>query len=142
MEKLTESMQKYNFINNEINSAYHEASLKLGLTDTESLILYSFCQMDQVSQKEVVRCSGLSKQTVSSAVKKMIKDGILQPLKGEKNEALLLTDKGESLVEEKISHIIRAENQVMNCWTEEERQTFIELNKKYLTMFREELKKL
>lgn len=83
--------------------------------------------------------TGMTKQTVNSSVKKLIQQGYIGPLTGERNALLSLTAEGIIHVEKTVDKLIRAENKIFSAWSEEEQKRFIELNNKYLMMFKKEL---
>lgn len=134
-------MQEFNRLVTEIDNVYHQAAKKLGITDSERDILYILTQ-GEFGQSDICHILGVSKQTVNSAVQKMVKQGILETPTGQRREKLKLTTAGELFVEEKIAPLIHAENRVFEAWTEEERTTFLELNRKYLAMFQKEVERL
>ncbi len=136
------TVHQYDTINSEIANVYHEINRKLGLSDTESLILYEVAVNEDISQKKICSLYGLSKQTIHSAVKKMINAGIFEPLTGQKNEHLTLTKKGEGIIKDKISVFVDIENRVFQSWTTAERDMFIELSNRYLNSLKEECDKL
>ncbi len=138
MEKLIKGIMDFNKVAREIDAAYHEASNKLGLSDSERDILYVLSQME-ASQSEVCAMTGLTKQTVNSAVKKMINAGYIEPLKGEKKEKLIFTSKGKDYAESTIAKLVAAENKIFSRWSKEEQNEFIKLNQKYLELFKAEV---
>jgi DNA-binding MarR family transcriptional regulator len=138
MQKQDNTMHQFDAIYGEISNVYHEINRKLGLTDTESIVLYSVAVDENVSQKAICSLSGLSKQTINSAIKKMITDGILEPLSGQKNENLIPTQKGQKIIKEKISILIEMENRIFTSWKPEERKIFIDLYARYLDMIKDE----
>lgn len=138
MEKLIQGIMDFNKVAREIDAAYHDASNKLGLSDSERDILYVLSQME-ASQSEVCAMTGLTKQTVNSAVKKMINAGYIEPLKGEKKEKLIFTSKGRDYAESTIAKLVAAENKIFGRWSKEEQNEFIKLNQKYLELFKEEI---
>ena len=138
MQKQDNTMHQFDAIYGEISNVYHEINRKLGLTDTESIVLYSVAVDKNVSQKAICSLSGLSKQTINSAIKKMITDGILEPLSGQKNENLIPTQKGQKIIKEKISILIEMENRIFTSWKPEEREIFIDLYTRYLDMLKDE----
>lgn len=142
MEKQNDTIHQFDVIYGEISNVYHDISRKLGLTDTESIILYAIAVDENVSQKTICSLSGLSKQTINSAIKKMIRDEIFEPLRGMKNEKLILTQKGKKIIEEKISILIDIENRIFTSWSEEERRIFIDLYTRYLNMLKDECEQL
>ncbi|MGN0361771.1 MAG: MarR family winged helix-turn-helix transcriptional regulator [Bilifractor sp.] len=139
MEKQASFMQRFDAINDAINMAYHDLSLMLGLSDGESMILYILYGDKTVTQKEITQRTGISKQTVSSAVQKLVKKGILEKPAGLRNEPLRLTSSGHQILEEKTGCIVHIENQILADWTPEEQQQFLSLNQRYLDRLREEI---
>ena len=76
---LSNEMKRYNHLVGEINAVYHEISLNLGLSDSAMVILYSICDNgDSCLLQEISRRSGVSKQTINSAIRKLEKEGIIK----------------------------------------------------------------
>ncbi len=141
MEKINQTFWEFLSISSEIDKAYHKAAIRLGLSDTQMYVLY-FLSQKEYSQKQICELSGISKQTVNSAIKEMIAKGYIAPLKGEKNESITLTKDGEKVVEDKVSRLIRAENNVISKWSDEERTYMVNLNRKFLKAFLTEIESL
>ncbi len=141
MEKLIPAIAEFNKVTREIDNAYHLASVKMGISDSERDILY-FLSQQPLSQMDISNMTGLSKQTINSSVRKMINEGYLEPLKGTKNEKLSLTDKGIERVEHTVNKLIKIENKIFSNWTQDEQTKYINLNNQYLKMFRDELEEL
>ncbi|MBO5566134.1 MAG: MarR family transcriptional regulator [Succinivibrio sp.] len=140
MEKINSTLLEFMAVSSEIDKAYHKAAVKLGLSDTKIYILY-FLSQKKYSQKQICDLCGISKQTVNSAIKNLIAEDIVCPLRGEKNEIITLTSKGEKLIDEKISLLIRAENNAIAQWSEEDRTRIVSLNKNFLSAFLKEIEK-
>ena len=68
--------------------------------------------------------TGMTKQTVNSSVKKLIQQGYIGPLTGERNALLSLTAEGMIHVEKTVDKLIRAENKIFSAWSEEEQKRF------------------
>jgi len=132
-------MQRFDAINDAINMAYHDLSLMLGLSDGESMILYILYGNEEITQKEITQRTGISKQTVSSAVQKLVKKGILEKPAGLRNEPLQLTADGHRTLEEKTGCIVHIENQILAEWTPGEQQQLLSLNQRYLDQLREKI---
>lgn len=133
-------LKRYNYLIAETNSAYHDLALKLGLSDSAMQILYTVCDYGDGSfcpLHEICRRTGISKQTINSAVRKFEKDGILylRPADG-KNKDVCLTPKGKLLAERTAMKVIEIENSVLNAWTKEELETYLALTEKFLTDFK------
>lgn len=137
-------MKRINYLSNEIDAAYHEAALKLGLSDSGMLILYTICNNgDRCLLSDIIRMSGVSKQTVNSSLRKLENEGIiyLENFKGRK-KSVCLSEKGKAFVKNTVFHVIEIENEIFSSWTEEELGVYIELTEKYLRSFKEKIKEL
>lgn len=140
----TATIHEFNKINNEISALYHEASVRMHLADSEMQILYILCdEGDGITQKHIIDVTGMSKQTVNSAVRKMEMKGILRlgDPKGRRRE-ISLTSAGRQLVDEKIAPFMELEESIFRTWTEEERRMYIELNRRYAESLGEIVSKL
>lgn len=144
MEKYTDVIHLINYLNTELDSLYHSASLKLGMSDSVSIVLYSLCDLGNgCLLSDIYKNSGISKQTVNSAVRKLEADEIIYlELSDGKKKKVLLTDKGKDYIEKTAARIRRAETDAFNSWREEDVRTYIRLMEKYNDCFREQIKKL
>lgn len=141
MEK---DMECFQFLSNEIDRAYHEAARKLGLTDSAMLILYTICYNgEECLLSDVTYLSGMSKQTLNSALRKLEKEGIVQSEKFQgKQKKILLTNQGKILVKNTVLPLIKIENEIFESWTKREREIYIELTERYLLAFKEKIRGL
>ncbi len=139
---VNEQMKHLNLLTSELDKAYHEAALKLGLSDSVMLILYTLCWCEGECLLGDLTSSA-SKQTINSALRKLEADGIvrLETFRGRKKK-VRLTDKGEQYVKDTVYPIVRIENEISDSWSEEEKNTYIELTRRYLEAFREKLKEV
>ena len=126
---------------NEITGLYHTLSMKLNISDSECMIMYMLCDASgPITQSDIVKATGLSKQTVNSAIRKLEKDGSITLEKlNKKSKILAVTEKGKKVITEKILPIIEMEERVFDAWTEEEARLFLELTEKYKKMFEQEV---
>lgn len=130
---------KINQILSETNMAYHEISVKLGMTDSEAMILYYLFDCEKpVTQSDIMKCTGISKQTIHSSVRKMIADGIIR-LEGinEKSKRIIITENGKAFIQEKVRPILDLEEAVFSTWTAEETVCYVRLLQKYKEQFKE-----
>lgn len=142
--KLNSAMRKFNYLMGETSALYHKAALKLGLSDSVMSILYTILsEGSPCSIGTIRRLSGLSRQTINSALRKLEEDGIIR-LKAvdKKQKSVLLTEKGEQLAEETVVKLIEAENCVYGAWSESERAEYLRLTEKYLSGIKKEIDKL
>ena len=139
-------LKRYSYLTSEIDAAYHEAALKCGLADSAMRILYARCLHGEVcGLGEVISLSGISKQTVNSALRNMEREGVLklEPEKeGSRRKKVILTGKGKALVQNTVLKVFRIENEVFASWTEEERELYLKLTQRYLVSFKEKIKEL
>lgn len=140
----TNAVRRINCLTTETEALYHLASLRLGITDSVSLVLYFLYDAEgQCPLSDIYKNSGISKQTINSAVRGLEKEGVLylEPYKGRAKLAVL-TDKGRAYAEKTVARLRRAEMQAFDGWTEEEVSIHIRLLEKYTECFRREVEKL
>lgn len=91
----SKELKRYNYLASEIDAAYHEISSKLGLPDSSMIVLYTICDSgDSCLLRDIVHNSGISKQTVNSALRKLEAEGIIYlEHAGAKNKSVCLTIK-------------------------------------------------
>ena len=101
---------QYTYLAGEINALYHEAAVKMGVSDSVQNILYVLCEKDgRCLQSEVSKLTGISRQTINSAIRNLEKDGIVYLEQGKgRNTILRLTEKGEKFAKEKIYPLYEA----------------------------------
>lgn len=141
---LTDELRRFNYLAGGIDQVYHEAALKLGLSDSAMAVLYTICGEGRPCPLSLIcRLAGMSKQTANSALRKLESDGVirLEAVDG-KQKSAALTDKGRALAEDTVARIIAAENRIFESWTEHERTEYIRLTQNYLNAFRAEIDRL
>lgn len=139
-----EKLQRINWLASEMDGLYHQASLKIGLSDSASRILYAlytgggFCLLSEIYKE-----SGISKQTVNSALRKLEEEDVvrLEQHHG-KAKIVFLTEKGKEKANDTVSKILAAEIGAFESWSEEEIDAYIGLTNKYVETFREQINKL
>lgn len=141
---MTEGMKRYNYMMSELDAAYHEASLKLGLSDSAMQVLYAICNHgESCLLNDICKLSGRSKQTINSALRKLEAEGIvyLEAFDGKKKR-VCLTELGKELVKDKVVRLIEIENAVFGSWSKEELDMYLTLTQRYLTSFKENIREL
>ena len=118
----------------EINGTYHDASLKMGMADSAMQILYSVhMAVGELYPSEIARLCGMSRQTVSSALRALERQGVLYLETGTgRSRPVRLTQAGEALCRERVAPIAAAEESIWNGWTEEDRSAYLRLSRQYL----------
>lgn len=137
-------MVEYNNVQNQILYAYHEASVKLGISDAEFDILYVLnSEGSGCLQSALYKKTGASKSTINTCLHKMMERGLIElKASGGRNTAVYLTEKGERHSEQTVARIIEIENEIFSSLTSNEKKQLVEINKKYFFMFKEKLKSL
>lgn len=125
--------RQYTYLAGEINALYHEAAVKAGVSDSVQNILYVLCENgEECRQSEISRLTGISRQTINSAIRRLEKDGIVYLKQGKgRNTIVCLTEKGREFSSEKISPLLEAENKIWEEWTADEQQQYLTLTQKY-----------
>ena len=92
---------------------------------------------------DVYKQSGISKQTVNSALRKLESDSMvyLENHKG-KAKTVCLTDAGKALVQQTAARLYDAERRALETWTGEEIDQHIALLEKYLNALTEQVQAL
>lgn len=86
------------------------------------------------TQRDISEQLSMSKQTVNSAFRQLIKKGLVRLETVENNlrtKRIFLTDLGIQFAEQHIDSILRLEEQIWDTMTEEERSTLTKLTRKY-----------
>lgn len=144
MKKHVSEIKRINYLSNELDSLYHKSSLKLGIADSVSIVLYTIYDSgNECLLTEIYKQSGISKQTVHSAIRGLEADGILylQQHTG-RSKKVILTDKGKEYVQKTSARLQQAEMDAFDTWTEAEISTYIRLMEKYAECFRQQIEKL
>ena len=122
----------------------HDIALRTGVSHAAFLVLYHLWELgDGCLQKDICSRCFLSKQTIHSAVNKLVKNGLLllRPGKG-RDMHLLLTEQGHTFLEEKIIPVAEAENEAISSLTAEEQEELVRLNQKYVKLLYEKTRHL
>ena len=143
-KRITDRLHRINYLNAEIDALYHHASLKLGLTDSASRVLYTiYDNGESCLLGDIYKQSGVSKQTVNSAIRKLENEGIiyLEQHSG-KAKKVVLTVAGKEYVQKTVARLFDAETAAFSSWTEEEINAHIGLTEKFVNSLREHIEKL
>lgn len=137
-------LNRINLIMAETDGVYHDAAVRLGLSDSALRILYALrTQEDKCDLNMMPRLTGLSKQTIHSALRKLEREGIVAlSAAGGRKKRLCLTETGQTLAAQTVEKLMELENSIFDGWPEQDMQLFLELNQRYLTQLREKIKEL
>lgn len=137
----SDEFDRYNHLINELDSVYHSASVKLGLSDSALQILYTLTISDgQCMLGDMLRWTGMSKQTANSSLRNLEAQGALRAEDaGGRKKMLFLTESGRNLAARTAGRLLNAERSIFGSWPEEDRQQFLELTERFLTALREQV---
>lgn len=138
------AFKEFNNFYGMMDSAYHEAALRMKLTDSELDVLYVLNNYSGTcNQSALYKESGQTKSTINSAVKKMEKEGYLTLTAGAgRNTRVALTKTGQLLMETTIYRLVQLENEIFESWSKDERETFTRLNRDFAEKISEKVKLL
>ena len=142
--KRSEDIHKINYLTFETDSVYHQASLRLGVSDCVSMILYTLYDLgEECLLSDLYKKSGTSKQTVNSALRKLETEGILF-LKQHTGRAkkVCLTEKGREYTRQTAGRLFEAEGRAFDTWTTEEINTYLRLMEKYVACLRTQIERI
>ena len=137
-------VKRINYLHSEINNVFHEMSQQMGLSDSVSCILYTICNYgDSCLLADIISMTGIPKQTVNSALRKLESEGFLRLETAQKRrKKVVLTESGKLLAQKTAGQMIRMENEIFASWTEEDRQMHLILTQRYLEQLKEKAKEL
>ena len=131
-----------NRIYNETNQLYHRLARACGLSDCAFWLLYTLREEEgPLTQTQLSEILCLPRQTVNSALKRLVKEGCLrlEAVDGNlKNKQVMLTDRGEELLRSSVDLVFRLEENASARLTGKERTALLSLQKKLMDAFRAE----
>ena len=113
---------------------YRAVAKSFGLSDCAFWILYYIRQSEEkVTQKDICNFIFQPKQTVHSALKKMVEDGLIEvgDYNGKRHKYVTLTEKGEAFSEKTIDLVLTEEIAVFEDLDVSERELAMKLLAKY-----------
>lgn len=139
-----DKVRRINGLSSDMDALYHRAALKLGVPDSVMFVLYVLNDRgDGCLLYDICRETGISKQTINSAMRKLEGEGILylEQDKG-KTKRVCLTEKGREYIDNTAARLFEAECRVFESWPEDEFEQYLRLMEKYNQSFRAELERL
>ncbi len=136
------ALAAYNELYKEQDDLYRAVARGFGLSDCAFWVLYALREAERpMTQSDVCAAVYQPKQTVHSALKKLIGEGCLRLAEGRdrRSKYLVLTERGEALVRRTVDPVMAAETAAMDTLTEAERTQFLSLCRRYNTALRQYL---
>ena len=138
-----ENLTRFINLDKELNSIYQKQSRKFEVSESIIEILYEIRLSDRgATQKEIIEDCLLPKQTVNSAMRKLLDEGkVYVSEKQGREKRFLLTEEGMKLAKETADLILEAEKRAFFVFSEEEQETVISLLETYTGRLSEEMEK-
>ncbi len=131
-----EQMAIINSLHKRHETIYRDYAAKMGVSEMCFWILYAICSYKRpITQYELVRDWGYSKQTVNSAAMKLLEEGYISASEtntGRRKKYLEMTEAGEKFAEKVVYPMIFAERASLNFLSVEERDFFIDVYTKQM----------
>lgn len=140
----SDAIRRINYLQSELDALYHAASLRLGMPDSVSIVLYTVYDAGgECLLSDICKASGVRKQTVNSALRHLEEEGLLflSRYDGRAKKAAL-TEKGRAYAARTVGRLFGAEEAAFGTWTDEETAAYLHYMEKYLLCFRREVEKL
>ena len=129
-------------IYNENTLLYHRLARACALPDCAFWLLYTLRSEEApLTQTQLSEQLSLPKQTVNSALKKLVEEGVLRLEAADgnlKNKRVCLTEAGETFLRRTVDRVFGVESAAAARLTEEERSALVALSQKLLDAFRAE----
>ena len=130
----------------EQDNIYRNAALQAGISDAMHWVLYAICESSEpVSQNKLAEEWFYPKQTINSAVQKLIRQGFVElvTVQGKRNEKTTsLTSEGIKFCKRYIYPLIEAEKGAFLQLSKEERMTFLRIFRRQNDYLRERVQNL
>ena len=113
---------------------YRAVAKSFGLSDCAFWILYCIRQSEEkVTQKDICNFIYQPKQTVHSALKKMVEDGLIEvgDYNGKRHKYVTLTEKGEAFSQKTVDLVFEEEIAIFEGMDASEREIAMKLLAKY-----------
>ena len=135
---LSRRTDRISLLTSEIDGLYHTAAVQVGITDS---ILYVFYTMlvegGSRPLSDIYKLSGMSRQTVNSAVRKLEAGGyITLTASGGRSKNVQFTDSGRDYAERTAGRIIAAERRIFDQWDDSVIDYYIKMLEEFISAFK------
>ena len=137
-------VRNYNYMTSEINAIYHDIAVRMGISDSVQSVLYAVCENgEKCLQSDICKQTGISRQTINTAIRKLEKDGIVHLEQGQgRNTIVCLTEKGKDFANEKVRPLLEIEDTIFSDWTDGELSLYLELTERYRDALKSKVEEL
>lgn len=138
------SVEAFRAVSKEFDNVYSNFAKSCGLSDAEYWSLLMI-RSGAVTQTEISDQLFLSRQTINSAFKQLVKKGFvrLEALEhNQRTKQVILTPLGEQFMEQHVDQMLSVEQQAWQVLDENERVMLTQLTRKYCRLIQASLKQL
>lgn len=134
-------IEQVDILYNKIELLYHQIAIKQGLSDSAFMILRAILVLGEgITQTNIFQNICVNKQTINTAINNLYKNGIIYFENGKGREIkIYLTDKGKDIINKKIIPIDEMEKEILNDFTKEEYDMFIDISNRYINKLEEKV---
>lgn len=140
----SKEIHQINYLASEMDALYHRASLKMGISDSVSIILYTLYDAGgSCLLRDICIATGASKQTLNSALRGLEAKQLLR-LEQHNGRAkrVVLTETGAAFAKGTVGRLFQAEIDALESWPEEEIQLYVRLMEKHTESLRQQIEQL
>ena len=146
MQNENNKYEIYDILRRKENDIYDKILASLGFANSRMKVIWTLYAIERpCTQKEVCDDWFENKQTVNSAVKKLVEEGYIELAPSPENfreKLLVFTEKGRLLAHRTVGKLVEAENTAFSKFSEEEQETMIALREKHNKFIEEEFAKI
>lgn len=126
----------------EMRELYHEIAVAADLTDSGLTVMYAICELGVgCQQKDICQRCGTPKQTIHSAVRKLVEAGLVQTKPGRGHDIhLYLTPEGMALADRIILLVSAVKYRATDIISNDERVESVRQIRHYVSTLRKELR--
>lgn len=126
-----------------IDELYRQTAARMGLADCDFDILYALAGEDGLTQKQLCERGFSSKQTVHSAIKRMVAKGFVT-MRGESPRTMraYLTERGRAISEGNIRAVVGGECRAVESFSPDEQHVLVSALNRYADALDENLSAL
>lgn len=144
MKNFQEAYASYTAGEKKVDELYHLIAMQTGISDSVLWTLYCLSDPETPhTQNDIAQRVGVPKQTIHSAVSRLIQDGYVyleQLPVARNNKQLLLTEKGKAFCRQYIAPVLAAEERAFNRLSESEQETYLRIGIRHNQFLMEELR--
>lgn len=145
-QQICREYDRINQLFKQYNHIYHKLAVHSDISDSAFDIFYALLwKKEPCTPTDITDFSGISKQTIHSALKKLEAEGditIEDSPQNRKNRLVRLTEKGLQKATATVQPVMDAEYRSFAALSREEREALIRIQNKQLAIFQKEAKKI